>query len=224
LTRGGTGTSGSQSGHDAAQSHADPEYRRAVAAAGRSAFADALQCGADAILAKAAGEPGIGSVFAQTFQGLLIFGAEADGDISQARNAQTIGCQWRLNVGNQGGLDVRRASGNAEHGPLLGGQFANHAGTKRLENLFARPIGDQLIAGLSRAHQLQNHGSRVADFERVFAEHSQTHGEPGLRILDVIDGTAEGQADELPRADEVQLSAVHVAAAGPIHDVPEERK
>ena len=62
LAGGRTGTCSSQAGYDAAQSHADSENGRAVAAAGGGTFADAFQCGTDTVLAKAAGKAGIGSI------------------------------------------------------------------------------------------------------------------------------------------------------------------
>jgi hypothetical protein len=90
--------------------------------------------------------------------------------------------------------------------------------------LFARPIGDQIIGGLPRPDQRENQCRRIVDLERIFSEDTQAHGEAGLGILDVVDGSAERQAHELARAHEIKLGAIHVVAARPIHDVAEKRE
>ena len=127
-----------------------------------------------------------------------------------------------MDIGDERGLDIGRASRDAEHGPFFGGQLANHASAQCFEDLFSGPIGDQFVGCLARPNQLQNHGRGVADFERVFPIHAQCDGEPGFGVFDIVDGSAEREAHELPRPDEVEFGAIHIPAARPIHDIAQE--
>jgi hypothetical protein len=210
---------------ETAESQADAEYRRTVAAAaGRGTLADPLQRRTDPVLAKSAGEARVSAVLAQSLEGLFVLGREADGNVAQARDLHPVRQQRRLHIGEQRRFDLGRAPGDAEHGPLLGGQLAHDARAQRLQYLLARPVGDKIVGRLPRTDQREDQRRGIIDLERILAEHAQPHREARLGILDVVDGTTERQAHELARADEIKLGAIHVVAARPIDDVAEERQ
>src|ERR1700733_3596946 len=213
----------SNSADDSSEPHADAECCRTIAAAGRSTLADSLESGAHSVLAEAAGKMGIGGIFAQALERRLILRIETQRHVAEARDLDAVRSKRRLNIAQQRRLDLGGTRRQAQHRPFLGGEFTYDAGAQYFENLLTGPIGNQIIRRLARADELQNHCARIADYQRILAEDTQSHREVRFRILDIVDGAPEREADELARPDKVEFGPIHVGAARPVDDVAQKR-